>query len=115
MLELRALEPRHVGLRADAHEARTRHGICAVRDGSCVVLYVASVLVDFRPALDIFGIFSPTAEGLFVFGGSGQGPVLLYGRWWTVLAASWLHVNLIHILVNMMSLRNVAPIVSEFY
>jgi len=83
--------------------------------GSCVVLYVASVLADFQPGSGIFSLFSPSALGLFVFGGSGQVPVFEYGRWWTVLAASWLHVNLIHILVNMMSVRNVAPIVGEFY
>jgi len=83
--------------------------------GSCVIVYALSVLVQFRPPDSIWNIFSPTLTGLFVFGGSGKVPVLDYGRWWTVLAASWLHVNLIHILLNMMSVRNVAPIVAEFY
>jgi rhomboid protease GluP len=82
---------------------------------SCVVVYALSVLADFQPSTGIFSIFSPTATGLFVFGGTGQVPVFAYGRWWTVLAASWLHVNLIHIILNMMSVRNVAPIVAEFY
>ena len=82
---------------------------------SCAVLYVVSVLADFQPSSGIFSIFSPSNIGLFVFGASGQVPVFGYGRWWTFLTASWLHVNLIHILVNMMSVRNVAPIVGEFY
>jgi rhomboid protease GluP len=38
-----------------------------------------------------------------------------YGRWWTVLTAGWLHGSLIHIGFNLMSLRNVADPVAEFY
>jgi rhomboid protease GluP len=83
--------------------------------GSCVVLYVASVIVGFRPIGGIFDLLSPTYRGLRLFGASGAYPVLVDGMWWTVLTASWLHANPIHILLNMMSLRNVAPIVSEFY
>jgi rhomboid protease GluP len=83
--------------------------------GSCAILYALSVVVQLRPPDSIWNIFSPTLASLVVFGGSGAGPVLEAGRWWTVLSASWLHVNLIHILLNMMSVRNVAPIVAEFY
>jgi len=82
---------------------------------SCVVLYAASILIDRRPIGGIFDLLSPTAEGRFIFGAAGSVPVFGYGRWWTVLTATWLHVNVIHILLNMMSVRNVAPIVAEFY
>src|SRR4029434_67409 len=80
---------------------------------SCVVLYVASVLADFHQSTGLFSIFSPSAVGLFVFGGTGRVPVFEYGRWWTVLTASWLHVNLIHILMNMMAVEKVATIGGE--
>ncbi len=82
---------------------------------SCIVLYAATILVDRRNIGGLFDLLSPTTTGLFLFGASGRIPVVSYGRWWTLLTASWLHANLIHILLNMMSVRNVAPIVAEFY
>jgi rhomboid protease GluP len=82
---------------------------------SCVAIYAASWLVN-RPTIGgIFDLLSPTSLGLFIFGGSGRTPVFLYGRWWTLLTASWLHANIIHIALNMMSVRNVAPLVADFY
>jgi len=82
---------------------------------SCVVMYAASWLMDPHMGSGIFNLLSPTRFGLIIFGGSGVEPVFIYGRWWTVLTASWLHGSLIHIALNMMSVRNVAPIVAEFY
>ena len=82
---------------------------------SCIVLYVASILIDHRRIGGLFDLLSPTAAGRFIFGAAGSVPVFGYGRWWTVLTATWLHVNVIHILLNMMSVRNVAPIVAEYY
>src|SRR5262249_17719865 len=46
---------------------------------------------------------------------SGAFPVFLYGRWWTVLTAGWLHGGVLHIMFNMMSLRALAPPVGELY
>jgi rhomboid protease GluP len=63
----------------------------------------------------LFSFLSPTNVGIIIFGASGEFPVVMLGRWWTLLTASWLHGSLIHILVNMMSVRNVAPIVADFY
>ena len=36
-------------------------------------------------------------------------PVFGLGRWWTVLSAGWLHGGLLHILFNMMGVRQLAP------
>jgi rhomboid protease GluP len=82
---------------------------------SCIVLYVGAILINPPNIGGIFDITSPTAIGNFIFGSSGYPPVILYGRWWTLLTATWLHANVIHIALNMMSVRNVAPIVAEFY
>ena len=35
------------------------------------------------------------------------------GRWWTVLSASWLHGNLLHILFNMMWVRDLGPATAD--
>jgi rhomboid protease GluP len=81
---------------------------------SCIVLYAASWLVDPQVGRG-FSFLAPTNLGITIFGASGRFPVVELGRWWTLLTASWLHGNLIHIAVNMMSVRNVAPIVADFY
>jgi rhomboid protease GluP len=82
---------------------------------SCIVLYIGAILINPPNVGGLFDITSPTAIGNFIFGASGYTPVVQYGRWWTLLTAAWLHANLIHIALNMMSVRNVAPIVAEFY
>jgi membrane associated rhomboid family serine protease len=41
--------------------------------------------------------------------------IFLYHRWWTVLSAAWLHAGLLHILFNMMAMRQLAPPTAEFY
>src|SRR6185436_14801341 len=83
---------------------------------SCVALYAATLLTS--PQITgngIFSFLSPSTLRLIEFGASGTAPVLGDGRWWTVLTATWLHASLIHIVMNMMSIRNVAPIVADFY
>jgi rhomboid protease GluP len=44
-----------------------------------------------------------------LFGMSGAYPVFVQGAWWTVLSASWLHGNLIHIFFNMYWVRRFGP------
>ena len=76
---------------------------------SCVVLYAASWLVD--PHIGRRNLQLPVTDSNRArhLRSSGAYPVFEFGRWWTVLTASWLHGSLIHILLNMMSVRNVAP------
>ena len=42
-------------------------------------------------------------------------PVFGYGRWWTVLRAAWLHGGVLHILFNMMWVRDLAPATARLY
>ena len=57
----------------------------------------------------------PSNASLFLFGATGAGPVFYYHRWWTVLTASWLHGGFLHILFNMLWLRQLAPETAEAY
>jgi rhomboid protease GluP len=41
--------------------------------------------------------------------------VFLLDRWWTVLSASWLHGSALHILFNVLWIRQLAPEVGELY
>ncbi len=82
----------------------------------CGALYLASLAVD-PSAIEAGGILSllaPSWQSLIVMGGSGAVP-LANGRWWTVLSATWLHGGILHIVFNMMSVRDLGPAVSHFY
>jgi rhomboid protease GluP len=83
----------------------------------CGALYLASLAMDPSAIAGggMLSLLSPGIESLFVLGASGAVPVFHYGRWWTVLSASWLHGGVLHIVFNMMSVRNLGPAVSEFY
>ena len=85
--------------------------------GTCAILYGLTLVfsggnIGMR---GIFGLFSPSNTALFVFGESGAVPVFRAGRWWTVLSAGWLHGSLLHILFNMMWVRQLAPATAEMY
>jgi rhomboid protease GluP len=63
----------------------------------------------------LFNILSPSSQSLFLFGASGAVPVFAGDRWWTVLSAGWLHGGLLHILFNMMWVRQLAPATADMY
>ena len=83
----------------------------------CIALYVLSLLLDpaavLRPS-SLFSIFSPSDKALFGLGATGAIPEHL-GRWWTVLTAIYLHGNLLHIIFNVMWIRQLGPAVEELY
>jgi rhomboid protease GluP len=56
---------------------------------------------------------SPSEGSLFLLGATGILPIDAYGRWWTLVSASFLHGGLLHIFFNMMALRQLAPFVLE--
>jgi rhomboid protease GluP len=84
---------------------------------ACFALYAVTLLYS-RTGLDtgdILNLLPPSNDSLLLFGGSGAYPIFVKGRWWTVLTAGWLHANILHIGFNVMSIRNVAPIVADFF
>lgn len=84
--------------------------------GTCAVMYVLSLLASQGDiGMRGLGFFSPSRRALFMFGESGAIPVFGAGRWWTVLSAGWLHASLLHILFNMMALRQIAPATADLF
>jgi rhomboid protease GluP len=84
---------------------------------TCAVAYVASLLVDPGAVLQprgLFGILAPSSGALYMLGAAGALP-WAHGRWWTVFTASYLHGNLLHILFNMMWVRQLAPALEELF
>ena len=85
--------------------------------GTCATLYVLTLLAS-RGNIGmggLFRLFSPSQSALVLFGMSGAIPVFIEGHWWTVLSASWLHGGALHILFNMMWIRQLAPATADMY
>jgi rhomboid protease GluP len=85
--------------------------------GTCVVIYLLTLAFS-GGGVGIAGLFSsfaPNNQALFLFGASGALPVFAGGRWWTILSAGWLHAGLLHIFMNMMAVRQLAPAVADVF
>ena len=83
-------------------------------------LYTATLLVSLMRGENIMGgsLFSmlgPGSQSLFLFGASGAVPVFLYDRWWTILSAGWLHGGALHIIFNIMWIRQLGPAVGDLF
>lgn len=92
-------------------------GFVTLLTGGSVALFAVALLMS-RGGTNTggpFGLLSPSLESLFVLGASGAVPVVGFGRWWTVLSAAWLHANFLHLLFNMLWVRQLAPAVAEIY
>jgi rhomboid protease GluP len=87
----------------------------------CSVLYIISLALTVSFGGDIMGsgnpftILSPHYRILELLGSSGALPVFLYDRWWTILSASWLHAGVLHVLFNMLWVRQLGPATADIY
>ena len=85
--------------------------------GGCAALYLATLVAD-PSGIGMRGVFSllaPSQWSLLLFGASGAVPVFGLHRWWTVLSAGWLHGSLLHVLFNVMWLRQLGPAIAQLY
>jgi len=109
--------PGFFGFAAVLRRVGSDMGFVQIVIGGCSALYVASLLVD--PGKigmgGLFNMLSPGMSSLFMFGASGAVPVFVFGRWWTVLSAAWLHGSFLHILFNMLWVRQLAPATADLY
>jgi rhomboid protease GluP len=85
--------------------------------GFSVIMYGLTLVYSGPSALSSnpLNFLAPSPYSLLMFGAAGAVPVFQLGRWWTVLSASWLHGNLLHILFNVLWIRQLAPEVAELY
>jgi rhomboid protease GluP len=87
----------------------------------CSALYVIGLALTVNFGGDIMGtgnplgMLAPHPRINLLLGASGAEPVFGYGRWWTVLSASWLHGGALHILFNMLWVRQLGPATAEIY
>jgi rhomboid protease GluP len=84
---------------------------------ACIALYVVSLMFDpaaaFRPR-GVFDVFSPGLRALDTLGMTGSF-AWAQGRWWTLFTAIYLHGSLLHILFNVLWIRQLGPPVEQIY
>ncbi len=84
---------------------------------ACIALYVVGLLLDPRSAASArgpFDAFSPSNGALLALGATGSFPWML-GHWWTVVTAVYLHGGVLHILFNVLWIRQLGPAIEELY
>ena len=84
---------------------------------ACGALYLACLASNPEGIRNsgLLSLGAPSTESLFLFGASGALPVFRYGHWWSVLSAGWLHGSALHILFNMVWVRDLVPPTARFY
>jgi len=79
-----------------------------------VIYFVVSLAVSVMTG-GISGILSPGQTSLMLLGATGTVPIDHYGRFWTLLSANYLHGGLLHLIFNVMALRQIGPWVINEY
>jgi rhomboid protease GluP len=83
-----------------------------------VGMYVIAILLDpLRLGLSAnpFALLAPSDRSLLLLGASGTFPIDQLGRWWTLVSANYLHGSILHLLFNMIALRQIGHLVIEEY
>jgi rhomboid protease GluP len=86
----------------------------------CFLLYALAIALDIQGAfrngnVSIFNLLSPSNQALAKLGMGGYIPIVQQGMWWTALTATYLHGSVLHILFNMLWLRQLGVLVEELY
>jgi rhomboid protease GluP len=87
----------------------------------CSALYVISLVLTMALGGNVMGgggplsLLSPDPGIMMLLGASGAEPVFYSGRWWTVLSAGWLHGSVLHILFNVLWIRQLGPATADIY
>ncbi len=81
-----------------------------------IIMYGISLLLNPGSsgfAFNPFDFLSPSNRSLLLLGSTGTVPILNLHRWWSLVSANYLHGSLLHILFNMMALRQLGPLVIQ--
>jgi rhomboid protease GluP len=86
----------------------------------CVVLFAVSLVLTVVSGGNLvsgslFSILGPNRFAYDALGAAGAYPVFGQNRWWTLLSAGWLHGGALHILFNLMWVRQLGPAVEDMY
>lgn len=79
------------------------------------VLYYAVSLMLSAATGGSRGFLAPGNTTLLLLGATGTIPIDHYGRFWTLISANYLHGGILHIIFNLMALRQIAPWAANEY
>ncbi|MFW2366244.1 MAG: rhomboid family intramembrane serine protease [Desulforhopalus sp.] len=80
------------------------------------VMFILSIAINPKSAsmhFNPFNFLSPSNQSLLVLGSTGTIPIFHFHRWWSLISANYLHGSLLHIVFNMIALRQLAPLVIQ--
>lgn len=83
----------------------------------CIGIYALSLLIDLPGIFQSRGMLSflgPSNKSLLILGGTGRYP-LSFGHWWTLITAIYLHGSVLHILFNLLWIRQLGPMAEELF
>jgi len=96
---------------------RNNIGFIQVVTYFCIGLYVLGLLIDpaelFRPK-GLLSFLSPSIKSLYFLGMTGR-IAIDSGRWWTLITAIYLHGGILHILFNLLWIRQLGPMVEGLF
>lgn len=81
-------------------------------------MFILSLLLNPRQmgfSMNPFSFLSPDNQSLLLLGATGSIPIARLHRWWTLLSANYLHAGILHILFNMMALKQIGALVISEY
>lgn len=81
-------------------------------------MYVVSLLLHLetlQASMNPLTLLAPDNRSLLLLGATGTIPIDDLHRWWTLVSASYLHGGIMHIVFNMMALRQLVPFVAIEY
>jgi rhomboid protease GluP len=84
----------------------------------CAGMFILSVVLSRGStgfSLNPFGFLAPNSRILLILGATGRIPIDRLHAWWSLLSASYLHAGILHILFDMMALRQIAPLIIQEY
>ncbi len=83
----------------------------------CAAMYALSLLIDVKGIFQVRGFLSllgPTQQSILIMGATGSYPIH-FGRYWTLITAIFLHGGILHIVFNMLWMRQIGPMVEELF
>ncbi len=86
--------------------------------GANIALFALSLMLDPHTlglSANPLRLLSPSDQSLLVLGATGTIPIDRFQRWWTLLAANYLHGGVLHIFFNMAALRQLGILVINEY
>jgi len=86
--------------------------------GLIIALFILSLLLNPRGTsmgMNPFGFLSPDNRSLLLLGATGVMPIEALHRWWSLVSASYLHGSLLHLIFNLIALRQIGPLVIQEY